>query len=74
MAPAASDGDAEIWVPVTINLPLGLAKSWTPDSCVPSNLLCGPFAVIFFAVVFFAGVFFAVVFFAVACKESSGVR
>ncbi len=49
MAPAASDGDAEIWVPVTINLPLGFAKSWTPDSCIPSNLLCGPFAIIFLA-------------------------
>lgn len=41
--------DDEIWVPVTINLPLGFAKSWTPDSCLPSNLLCGPFAIIFLA-------------------------
>ena len=42
-------GEDEIWVPVTLHLPLGFAKSWQPQSCLPSSLLCGPFAIIFLA-------------------------
>ena len=38
-----------MWVPITINLPLGLAKQWTPANCAPMSLLCGPFAIIFLA-------------------------
>ena len=41
--------DDEIWVPVTLHLPLGFAKSWTPNSCLPTAILCGPFTIIFLA-------------------------
>lgn len=45
----ARGGEDEIWVPITLHLPLGFAKQWQPQSCVPSALLCGPFAIIFLA-------------------------
>jgi MFS family permease len=41
--------DEAIWVPVTINLPLGLTKSFTPDNCAPLSLLFGPFSIIMLA-------------------------
>ena len=49
LSPAGARDDEAIWVPVTINLPIGLAKAWTPDSCLPVSLLCGPFTIIFLA-------------------------
>ena len=42
------EGD-EVWVPVTINLPLGFAKSFNPTSCTPMALLVGPFSIIMLA-------------------------
>jgi len=42
------DEDA-IWVPITINLPLGLTKGFTPAECAPLQLLFGPFSIIMFA-------------------------
>ena len=41
--------DDAVWVPVTINLPLGLTKAFTPDNCAPISLLVGPFSVIMLA-------------------------
>lgn len=48
--PRAAGGDEDvIWVPVTINLPLGLTKAFTPDNCAPLSLLFGPFSIIMLA-------------------------
>lgn len=41
--------DDEIWVPVTINLPLGLTKGMNPGDCAPLSLLVGPFMIIMLA-------------------------
>jgi hypothetical protein len=41
-----SKGDDEIWVPVTINLPLGITKGFNPTECAPLQLLFGPFTII----------------------------
>ena len=41
--------DEAIWVPITINLPLGLTKAFTPDNCAPLSLLIGPFSIIMLA-------------------------
>ena len=46
---ALKSEDDAIWVPITINLPLGLAKGWSPDSCAPMALVFGPYSVIFLA-------------------------
>ena len=45
----ARGGDDEIWVPITINLPLGLTKAFTPTECAPLALLFGPFMIIMLA-------------------------
>ena len=47
--PRRDDDDDAIWVPVTINLPLGFTKSFSPENCAPLSLLCGPFAIILLA-------------------------
>ena len=41
--------DDEVWVPVTLHLPLGYAKSFSPSSCTPTALLVGPFSIILLA-------------------------
>ena len=45
----SGDDDDAIWVPYTINLPLGFAKSFSPENCAPLSLLCGPFMIILLA-------------------------
>ena len=47
--PRRDDDDDAIWVPVTINLPLGFTKSFSPENCAPLSLLCGPFTIILLA-------------------------
>ena len=42
-------GKEEVWVPVTVHLPLGFAKSWSPNKCAPVSLICGPYAIIMLA-------------------------
>jgi len=42
-------GDDEIWVPITLHLPLGFAKAFNPTSCAPLELLVGPFSIIMLA-------------------------
>ena len=42
-------GQEEVWVPVTVHLPLGFAKSWSPNKCAPVSLICGPYAIIMLA-------------------------
>ena len=42
-------GQEEVWVPVTVHLPLGFAKAWNPNKCAPISLLCGPYVIILFA-------------------------
>jgi MFS family permease len=44
-----SKGDDEIWVPVTINLPLGITNGFNPTECAPLQLLFGPFTIILLA-------------------------
>ena len=44
--PGRSDDDGEIWVPVTLHLPLGFTKSLSPASCTTWALLVGPFSII----------------------------
>lgn len=36
-------------MPITINLPLGFAKSFSPENCAPCTLLFGPFTIILLA-------------------------
>ena len=38
-AMAAGGGAEEIWVPVTIHLPMGIAKGWHPGACGPRSEL-----------------------------------
>ena len=47
--PARGSDDDAIWVPVTINLPLGAIKSFSPENCAPLQLLFGPFSIILLA-------------------------
>ena len=49
MPPRHDDADDAIWIPVTINLPLGFAKSFSPENCAPLQLLFGPFTIILLA-------------------------
>ena len=39
----------EVWVPVTIHIPLGAMKAWNPGKCAPLSLFCGPYAIILLA-------------------------
>ena len=40
----------EIWVPITLHLPIGFAKSWRPSAgCAPASFMCGPYAIILLA-------------------------
>jgi len=39
----------EVWVPVTVHLPLGFAKAWNPNRCAPISFVCGPYAIILLA-------------------------
>ena len=39
----------EVWVPVTVHLPLGFAKGWNPNRCAPISFVCGPYAIILLA-------------------------
>ena len=41
--------DDAIWVPVTLHLPLGFTKNFTPRVCTPYALIVGPFTIIFLA-------------------------
>ena len=43
------DDDDALWVPVTLHLPLGMAKSFSPENCAPLELLFGPFSIILLA-------------------------
>lgn len=36
----------EVWVPVTLHLPLGFAKGLSPASCAPIDLFVGPFTLV----------------------------
>merc|ERR1711988_1137388 len=40
-------GDDSVWIPVTVYLPLGFSKPWSPSSCLVPSM--GPFIIIFFA-------------------------
>ena len=42
-------GQEEVWVPITVHLPLGFAKSWSPNKCAPVSFICGPYAIIMLA-------------------------
>ncbi len=42
-------GTEEVWVPVTLHLPIGFAKSWNPGYCAPVSFMCGPYAIILLA-------------------------
>ena len=46
---AAGGGAEEIWVPVTIHLPMGIAKGWHPGACGPATFMCGPYMIILLA-------------------------
>ena len=41
--------ETEVWVPVTIHIPLGAMKAWNPGKCAPLSLFCGPYAIILLA-------------------------
>ncbi|KAL1500071.1 hypothetical protein AB1Y20_012746 [Prymnesium parvum] len=46
----ASREDDTIWVPVTINLPMGLVKGWThTPNCAPISIVFGPYSIILLA-------------------------
>ena len=48
----AAGGGAEetcTWVPVTIHLPMGIAKGWHPGACGPATFMCGPYMIILLA-------------------------
>jgi len=47
--PPRGGGDDELWVPITINLPLGALKGMSFDSCASLSLLVGPFMIIMLA-------------------------
>ena len=36
-------------MPITVHLPLGFAKSWSPNKCAPVSFICGPYAIIMLA-------------------------
>lgn len=39
-----------IWVPVTINLPIGMVKGWShAPNCAPMSLIFGPYSIILLA-------------------------
>ena len=42
-------GQEDVWVPITVHLPLGFAKSWSPNKCAPISFICGPYAIIMLA-------------------------
>jgi hypothetical protein len=46
---ASMPKDEEIWVPVTLHLPIGSFKSLSPASCTAGSLLVGPFSIILLA-------------------------
>jgi len=39
----------DVWVPVTLHLPIGFAKAWNPGHCAPVSFMCGPYAIILLA-------------------------
>ena len=45
----APRGEDEIWVPVTLHLPLGFTKNLSPTNCTPLALVVGPFTIIMLA-------------------------